>query len=160
ALTAALGDPSQEVRSGAIDALTYLGKDAVASLAAALKDSKSSESHRKVIVEILGPIRGPAEAVVPVLALGPRDRAPDVRQASARLLGRLGAHAEGVVPHLAAALEDPEERVRREAAEALHGFEHGSAGDSRGREWAAAAVRVWAATARDANEATRAAAVE
>jgi len=109
-LISVLGDDNQNVRLGAVEALTEVGAPAVPDLVDALPTA--SDLKAEMIIRIL---KAHSEEAIPPLSAGLR-QGGEMRRAAGRALIEIGDPA---VPALADALRDPDQRVMRGAGQIL-----------------------------------------
>jgi HEAT repeat protein len=91
-------------------------KDAARAVAEALLVGRLPQLAPWAVERIL---RGEADAVVPALAEGLKDKQPTRKVRAARFLGEMGRPAQAAVPALHEALKDSDAKVREAAADAL-----------------------------------------
>lgn len=122
ALTAAVGDSSDDVRLAAATALTTDSVDSRAAIAgfhAALHDSAHADvrASMAMIIGTLGARRG--RVLVPFLSEALSDPSATVRATATESLGMLGAAARSVAPSVAKLVQDPDPLVRKAAIQTL-----------------------------------------
>ena len=84
----ALQDPDAEARRMVIEALSWMGPEAVPALMAALKDA--SPAVRRAAARALGNLGAAAQRARPALETAASDPQEDVRTAAAKALRRMG----------------------------------------------------------------------